>query len=110
MLIPLLSYRAAELCKVVQSFQANVAHSNPADIFVFSVSNAAEADYKARCGSKLPSRNIFFMALREYWEEPVGSARQPGLWSLPEMGVQYRMMGHWRLLFPFTLADVLGYR
>eukprot|EP00878_Enallax_costatus_P014587 GHUV01015258.1.p1 GENE.GHUV01015258.1~~GHUV01015258.1.p1 ORF type:complete len:370 (+),score=54.36 GHUV01015258.1:1049-2158(+) len=121
--IPLLTYRrrglslsrlirrTADLCKMVQSFQTNVvAYNNSADIFVFSVGNAAEASYMAQCGSKLSSTNIFFLAVHEFWEEPPGSARQSGLWSFRRHGVGYRLMGQWRLLFPFTLADVLGYR
>lgn len=93
-------------------FQKNIArYNNAADIFVFSVGNAAEGTFKNGCQDAVyPDITLHFLALNEHWSNPIGSAADSSLWSGIGASLGYRQMGNWRLLFPFNLAHKLGYK
>lgn len=106
-LVPLLSSRSDELCCFLRLFGRNVAPVTPADIFIFSVDNSAEAIVTAACPSEGSGQHVHFMALREHWMTP-WEAGPKASWA----GIKsedYRRMGHWRLLFPMAFAAELGY-
>lgn len=108
--IPLLTSRPENVCCMVKSYSRMLGQHNPSDFLVFSKGNAAQAAYQRACAAaQLPNIGVYFLALNEHWQVPDGSAANPSLQSYPTP-VEYRLMGHWRLLMPSNLADMLGYR
>eukprot|EP00775_Hariotina_reticulata_P001204 gene1204-1541_t len=99
---------------MLKAYYKNVApFNNSADVFVFSPNNSAEAPFRATAGCKNLSfaGGLFFLALDEHHTPPEGYSLQSSLWSQGAVApLAYRMMGHWRLMVPFNLADMLGYR
>lgn len=110
--VPLLTSNHHRVCNMLKLFQDNIAkYNNTADIFIFSLDNAANETVQRTCPDvQLFNSTVHFMALSEHWSKPKGSAADTKLWSGLGASLGYRQMGNWRLLFPFQLAHHLGYQ
>lgn len=47
---------------------------------------------------------------RDYWSIPKEAERRRRYFTLPRYSDDYRLMGHWRLTFPFEYVRALGHR
>lgn len=112
MLIPILSYRPETLCCTLKFLEKHFFHETPADVFVFSFNNTAEAATTNACPATANLSNVYFMAVDEHWgPTPESGGFEDWIqWHNGMFPSNYRLMGHWKISFAFTFAREVGYK
>jgi len=84
--------RDDQICCFTSNMQDRVFPTTPIDVFVFSISNAAEAFVNDNCPQSLLT-NVYFLPLNEHWVLP-DIAGPESTWSLEaDFSPDYRRMG-----------------
>jgi hypothetical protein len=112
--VPMLTARPHRICCALSDLSAKVGASTPLDVFVWSIDNAAETAFRSsQCNNMQFTFPVSFLNVSESWKPPATGAS--GIhhildWGARGFSMDYRRMGHWRLIFQFAFADILGYR
>lgn len=98
-----------DLCTALETLDKNVFHATPGDVFVFSLDNHAKMHYEKECPNAVNTGSASFEVLEEGWITPA-QASNASEWHIGWASEGYRRMGHWRLVYPLSLAKSLGYK
>lgn len=100
-----------QLCPFLRGFNDRFVVTNPSDVFLFFMhDDPGQHNKLAACLDRLPGFYTINMRAHESalgWVAP-HHVRDRKLWT-GHWTEQYRIMGHWRLIFQFRLAQILGY-
>lgn len=104
----------SQLLRCVHLLSHHVADTTPLVTYVFtrSTSDQVKENFKTNFTDVLPNVNLMLMYIDDSdWTLPIGRARNKTLWhGASSFGEGYRLMGTWRLYFPFLFSKFVGHK
>lgn len=102
-----------QLFKCIRLLSRNVADTTPLITYVFtrSTSTQVKENFKTKLTDVFPSVNLMLMHIEDSdWALPDGRASNKTLWVYDVFSKDYRLMGTWRLTFPFMFSKFVGHK
>lgn len=104
----------SELFKCVELLSQHVADTTPLITYIFTRSTSAQVkeNFKTNFTDIFLNANLILMYIEDSdWTLPKGRARNQALWVGSTRFTQdYRLMGTWRLAFPFMFSKFVGHK